>query len=281
MRELKQDRLIVHRHETLLQRTPFHYILQFPYLELNHSLLLELLDQYDKSDNCFIIAGHRLEFKSEDIALIFGLPNHGKAVRLKSNANKDFYHRIFDKEAITRYEIVYHLRRYAMDQSDDAVEVFVVLLIGLFISTVLLPSSNASIVSTLWSCVEQIDHIYDYAWAPLVFRELLVEINRAKSDMEDEDASDHLSDYAYGGCFLALQLWICEIACLGKAEIQGCCPRILGWERNNMDGILEQFRLLQPSDIRCGINPLESERHLIDSDVLLPFGEQVGQVSFP
>ncbi|KAL0907727.1 hypothetical protein M5K25_022158 [Dendrobium thyrsiflorum] len=277
--ELKQDGLIVHHHEALLQRTPFNYILQLPYLELNHSLLLELLVQYDKFDNSFSIAGHRLEFKSDDIALIFGLPNHGKIVRLNSNMNKDFYHRIFEKGAVTRYEIVYHLRKYAMDQSADAVEAFVVLLVGLFISTVLLPSSNTSVVSSLWNFIEQIDYMNDYAWAPLVFQELFDEVNRAKSQMTEEDASDGLSDNIYGGCFLALQIWICEIAGMGKPERQGSSPRILGWRRNSMDGILDQFRLLSSSDIRCGLSPLESERHLLDSTILLPCGKQEGRES--
>ncbi|KAI0493779.1 hypothetical protein KFK09_023904 [Dendrobium nobile] len=277
--ELKQDGLIVHQHEALLQRTPFNYILHLPYLELNHSLLLELLLQYDKIDNSFSIAGHRLEFKSDDIALIFGLPNHGKIVRLNSNMNRDFYHRIFEKGAVTRYEIVYHLRKFAMDQSNEAVEAFVVLLVGLFISTVLLPSSNTSVASSLWNFVEQIDHMCDYAWAPLVFQELFDEINRAKSQMIEEDASDELSGNIYGGCFLALQLWICEIAGLGKPERKGCSPRILGWRTNSMDGILDQFRLLRSSDIRCGLSPLESERHLLDSTILLPCDKQEGQES--
>ncbi|PKU71008.1 uncharacterized protein LOC110112419 [Dendrobium catenatum] len=46
-----------------------------------------------------------------------------------------------------------------------------------------------------------------------------------------------------------------------------------------MDGILDQFRLLRSSDIRCGLSPLESERHLLDSSMLLPCDKQEGQES--
>ncbi|KAK8930654.1 hypothetical protein KSP39_PZI016398 [Platanthera zijinensis] len=268
MAELKQDGLIGPRHQTLLQLTPFHYILQLPHLELNHSLLQELLVQYDNFDSSFTIAGHRLKFKSDDVALIFGLPNHGKPVKLKAIKNKDFFHRVFEKGAVSRFEIVYQLRRHGMDQSDHSVEAFVVLLLGLFISTVLAPSSNASIPASLWSYVDQLDHICDYDWGQLVYRELIDEIGRAKCHIAGEDADDEPSDSTYGGCFLALQLWICEIAGLGKNKKEDCSPRILGWGRNSMYGILEQFRNLQPSDIRPPLSPRDSERHLLDNTIL-------------
>lgn len=164
-----------------------------------------------------------------------------------------------------------------MDQSDLSNEAFVVLLLGLFISTVLVPSSNTGISSSLWSYLDGLDHIGDYDWAHLVYQELIDEINRAKREAADEGGGDELSGNTYGGCFLALQLWICDIAGLGKAERQDCSPRILNWGRNSMDGILEQFRSLTPSDIRPSLSPMDSERHLLDSTIL-PCDAQTSQV---
>ncbi|KAI0493343.1 hypothetical protein KFK09_027620 [Dendrobium nobile] len=147
-----------------LQQLQISQFLRLPLMSKNVPLMYMLVTNWDLKIESFIIKGHRLEFKFDEVALIIDMPNRGiifdvGTARSTGKISNDIRHDIERMDSST--------------QRDDLVKGFVLYLL----SNIFYPMVNFRIPSSILEVVENVDNFDSYNWPESIRGFLVNEFN--------------------------------------------------------------------------------------------------------
>ncbi|KAI0530934.1 hypothetical protein KFK09_000482 [Dendrobium nobile] len=145
----------------LLQISQF---LRLPLMPQNVPLIYMLLSKRDMKTKSFIIKGQSLEFTSDEVALLIGMPNRGiifdvGSARSNGKTSNDIRHDIERMDNTTRME--------------DLVKGFVLYLL----SNIFYPMMNFRISSSILEVIKNVDSFNKYNWPESIRGFLVQEFN--------------------------------------------------------------------------------------------------------
>ncbi|XP_034216842.1 uncharacterized protein LOC117628483 isoform X2 [Prunus dulcis] len=172
--------------------------------------ILRLINTYNPETKKFNFrAGNEYAITSQDVADIFGLPNHGKQLPNTTTSTRpklDFVNKYFmGVETLTKTEIDRFLDKALEDETPQGpMDVTRFIILELFISNLFCNSG----CTLAWTCVTTINTVKDmkqYNWAKGVLDYMHFGLDQAIKNKKDKKKQPSVS-----GCLVLILYWLCQ-----------------------------------------------------------------------
>ncbi|KAK1286812.1 hypothetical protein QJS10_CPB20g00908 [Acorus calamus] len=269
LRETMKEVRLSAQHLSLLYKTPFHPFLEMPDIHCEGHLVEKICRCY-VADDKFVFAGITCTFSKEEVALITGLPFHGKAIDLKSKKTSDFWllNKHFpESKALRRRDLKSKLIELCKSKEEEDIQDFVRILIFHMCSTFLLPNKGYACPSNVTKYVDDLEATWDFSWASAVHDMLMEDLRLFSQRIRRRDAGEVGVSLGYiSGCTAALMVWFYEHSRMRKPSAYGLFPRMVRWVRSEDKSPLvrlsEKFHLLTAEQVYPELLIRQDEEHL-------------------
>ncbi|KAJ8423848.1 hypothetical protein Cgig2_000974 [Carnegiea gigantea] len=234
--ELDDDR------KHVVRDTVWRLVLEYRSFTMDEHLVRALIECWNSDTKSFKIRRREVPFSLYNVALITGLPTHGKPVsfqrseasgeveELLKGAINDYVSRERGKRRtlqkdmqICRNYIPVLFKLCRSNNTRDKVGIFTKLYALLDVRRLLFPRCAGGVAWDLISMVEDVKSMGEYNWAETTWMFLVEAIEEAKEKM-------HIArNVQINGFAMILQVWFYKHTNIYSFEDENCVPRISSW----------------------------------------------------